>query len=65
MIDGSMSINELLAKYPETMKVFDDFGMGCVGCEAALFENIEQGARVHGVNVERLLESLTVIVGEG
>ena len=44
MIDRKMSINEVLNKYPESMKVFEDFGLGCVGCEAALFENIEQGA---------------------
>ncbi|HBL23289.1 MAG TPA: disulfide oxidoreductase, partial [Deltaproteobacteria bacterium] len=54
-----------LAKYPETERVFKEFGLGCVGCEAALFESIEQGARVHGVDVDRLIEGLLKTVGEG
>ncbi|HOC45122.1 MAG: DUF1858 domain-containing protein [Syntrophorhabdaceae bacterium] len=64
MIDRKMSINEVLNKYPESMKVFEDFGLGCVGCEAALFENIEQGAQVHGVDVDRLLAGLKETIGE-
>ena len=64
MNDRKMSINEVLNKYPESMKVFEDFGLGCVGCEAALFENIEQGAQVHGVDVDRLLAGLKETIGE-
>ena len=64
MIDRKMSINEVLNKYPESMKVFEDFGLGCVGCEAALFENIEQGAQVHGVDVDRLLAGLKETIGD-
>jgi hybrid cluster-associated redox disulfide protein len=64
MIDKKMSINEVLSKYPESMKVFEDFGLGCVGCEAALFENIEQGAQVHGVDIDRLLAGLREVTGE-
>ena len=64
MIDKKMSINEVLNKYPESMKVFEDFGLGCVGCEAALFENIEQGAQVHGVDIDRLLAGLMEVTGE-
>lgn len=64
MIDRKMSINEVLNKYPESMKVFEDFGLGCVGCEAALFENIEQGAQVHGVDIDRLLAGLKETIGE-
>jgi hybrid cluster-associated redox disulfide protein len=35
-----------------------EFGMGCLGCAAAHFENIEQGAVVHGIDVPALLEAL-------
>jgi len=65
MIYPETPIEEILAKYPETERVFKEFGLGCVGCEAALFESIEQGARVHGVDVERLIEGLLKTVGEG
>jgi len=65
MIYPETPIEEILAKYPETARVFEEFGLGCAGCEAALFESIEQGARVHGVDVERLIEGLLKTVGEG
>ncbi len=64
MIDRKMSVSEVLSKYPGSLKVFEDFGLGCAGCEAALFENIEQAAQVHGADVDRLLAGLMLIVGE-
>jgi hybrid cluster-associated redox disulfide protein len=35
-----------------------DHGMGCVGCAAAHFENIEQGASAHGIDVDSLIDDL-------
>ncbi|MHB8110226.1 MAG: DUF1858 domain-containing protein [Syntrophorhabdaceae bacterium] len=65
MIDPKMSIREVLIKYPNSSKVFEEFGLGCAGCEAALFENIEQGAQVHGVDINSLLDGLSKMIGEG
>jgi len=59
-----MSINEVVRKHPETIPIFEKFGLGCVGCEAALFENIEQGAEVHGIDVETLIARLNSIIAQ-
>lgn len=56
-----MTILEVVSKYPETVAVFEEFGLACVGCRAALFEDIEEGAKVHGVDVEKLITSLNGI----
>jgi hybrid cluster-associated redox disulfide protein len=64
MINKNMSINEVVRKHPETIPIFAKFGLGCVGCEAALFENIEQGAEVHGIDVETLITSLNSIIAK-
>jgi hybrid cluster-associated redox disulfide protein len=64
MINKKMSINEVVRKHPETIPIFEKFGLGCVGCEAALFENIEQGAEVHGIDVETLITSLNSIIAK-
>lgn len=64
MIDRKTSISEVLSKYPGSMKVFEDFGLGCAGCEAALFESIEQGAAVHGADIDGLLAGLKQVIGE-
>jgi hybrid cluster-associated redox disulfide protein len=57
-----MSINEIVRKHPETIPVFEKFGLGCVGCQAALFEDIEEGAKVHGIDVEDLVTHLNSII---
>jgi hybrid cluster-associated redox disulfide protein len=62
MISKDMLIDEVLRKHPETTVVFEKFGFGCIGCEAALFENIEQGAKVHGVDVKALIANLNSVV---
>jgi hybrid cluster-associated redox disulfide protein len=58
MISKYMLIEEVVSKHPETTPVFKQFGFGCLGCQAALFESIEQGAKVHGIDVETLITNL-------
>lgn len=58
MIHKNMSIEDIVKKYPETILIFEKYGLGCVGCQAALFENIEQGAEVHGIDVGTLIKDL-------
>jgi hybrid cluster-associated redox disulfide protein len=62
MINKNMTIHELVKKHPETIPVFEKFGLGCLGCQAALFENIEQGARVHGIDVEALIANINSVI---
>ena len=57
-IDKSMSIIDVVQKYPQTADVFRNFGMGCLGCIAARFENIEQGALAHGSVLDDLIADL-------
>ncbi|MGA3173723.1 MAG: DUF1858 domain-containing protein [Syntrophorhabdales bacterium] len=58
MINKKMSIGEVVKKHPETVAIFERHGLGCLGCQAALFESIEQGAEVHGVDVDLLISDL-------
>lgn len=61
-ITKDMSIMEVVQKYPDTVEVFMNSGMGCLGCAAAHFENIEQGALAHGIDVDSLMEGLNAVV---
>lgn len=58
MITKEMSIMEVVQKYPQTAVIFQRHGMGCLGCAAAHFENIAQGAEAHGINIEALITDL-------
>ena len=57
-ITRDMGIIDALQKYPQIVEVFFEFGMGCLGCAAAHFETIEQGAMAHGMDVDALMAAL-------
>ncbi len=61
-ITKEMSILEAVQTWPETAAVFMEFGMGCLGCMAARFENIEQGATAHGIDVDALIAALNDVI---
>lgn len=63
-ITKEMGIMEVVQQWPDTANIFMDFGMGCLGCAAAHFENIEQGASAHGIDVDALINALNQAVGE-
>jgi hybrid cluster-associated redox disulfide protein len=62
MITKEMKIEEVIQKYPETIEVFMQHGFHCLGCAAASFENIEDGATVHGIDVDKFVEELNKII---
>ena len=57
-ITGDTSILEVVQKYPDTIKVFMEHGLGCIGCALAHFENIREGAQAHGIDVDALVKDL-------
>lgn len=63
MISKDMSITDVVDRYPETAEVFMRYGMHCFGCMAARFENIEQGALAHGIDVDSLINDLNIAAG--
>lgn len=63
-ITKDMSIIEVVQKHPQTAEVFRNHGMGCLGCAAARFENIEQGASAHGIDVTALVDALNKAVAK-
>ncbi|MGQ9681548.1 MAG: DUF1858 domain-containing protein [Anaerolineae bacterium] len=63
-ITREMTIAEVVQKYPQTIPVFLAHGLMCFGCAVARFENIEQGATAHGIQVEPLMRDLNAAVSE-
>ena len=61
-VTKDMSILEVVQKYPYTAEVFFYAGMGCLGCMAARFENIEQGCLVHGIDPDELVGALNEVI---
>ncbi len=59
-ITGSMIINDVIKKYPQTIKIFNDYKVdSCCGGGAP----IETTAKRDGVDVEGLLKALNHVAG--
>lgn len=63
-ISREMSIAEVVQKYPQTVPVFLAHGLMCFGCAIARFENVEQGAIAHGIDVDALMKDLNAAAAE-
>ncbi|MCK4997230.1 DUF1858 domain-containing protein [Candidatus Pacearchaeota archaeon] len=57
-ITKDMTFAELIAKDKDAAKKLSDRGLFCGGCPMAQFETIENGAKAHGVDVDKLIEEL-------
>ena len=57
-VTKDMGILDIVQQYPQSVAVFQKYGMGCLGCAAARFENLEAGAKVHGVDPDELVAHL-------
>lgn len=63
-ITKDMPIGQVVEKYPQSIPVFLAHGLMCFGCAIARFENIEQGASAHGIDVDALINDLNKAISE-
>ncbi len=61
-IKKDMSMQEIFEKFPETVEVFHFHGLHCIGCFAAAYETLEEGAKAHGMDLEKLMDDLNAAV---
>jgi hybrid cluster-associated redox disulfide protein len=54
-------IRDIVNMGPEAIQILMNFGMRCIGCPASQAESIKQAATVHGIDVEKLVQSLNHI----
>ena len=64
MVTKDTGIIEAVQNHPEIMEVFAEYGLGCIGCMAAHFETIGQGAGAHGIDVDALIEDINKVIAE-
>lgn len=62
MIAKEMTIGEIIRRYPQTLHIFERYGLTCYECQIAEYEALEHGAGVHKVDVEKLLEELNQVI---
>lgn len=63
-VTKEMSILDIVQKHPESLEIFAKYGLGCIGCAAARFENLEAGAKVHGFDPEEMVAEINALIAD-
>ncbi len=58
LITKKMKFSEIMKKYPEVTESLFEKGMHCIGCVMSQFETLEQGALMHGMDPDELVEEI-------
>ncbi len=61
-VTKDMNILEIAQNFPESIEVFHKYGLGCLGCAAARFENLEAGAKVHGYDPDAMVADINALI---
>jgi hybrid cluster-associated redox disulfide protein len=57
-IKKEMKFTEIIKKNPDAVEILFREGMHCIGCGMAGFETLEQGALMHGLDPDKLVEEI-------
>lgn len=61
-ITKSMTIEEIVEKYPKTVDVFMKFNIPCLVCGEPIWGTLEETARKYNVEIDKLLEELNRVI---
>lgn len=57
-ITKDMTLGEVLQVKPTSQKVFEEWGIHCSGCPASAMETVAEGAMMHGIDIDKLIDDL-------
>jgi len=63
-ITGDMNIQEIVSTYPQTLGVFFQYGLGCIGCHASSYESLAEGVMMHGIDLDAILKELNELIAK-
>ncbi len=55
---AEQTVDDVMQRWPATIRVFLDFGLHCVGCPIATFHSVDEACGEHGVDLEAFLRGL-------
>ena len=58
-----MTVDQVMKRWPASVRVFLDFKMSCVGCPIAAFHSVDEASREHEIDGHAFLSSLRSVAG--
>jgi len=55
---ADLMVDEVMRRWPSTIRVFLDFRMRCVGCPIATFHSVDEACDEHGADAAAFLSKL-------
>lgn len=63
-ITKDMIIGDVISVFPEAVEVIIEFGIHCIGCHGAMYETLEMGCGIHGINADDLCKEINKRIKE-
>ncbi|WEX08562.1 DUF1858 domain-containing protein [Chelativorans sp. AA-79] len=55
-------VDDVMRRWPETIRVFLNYRMHCVGCPIGRFHTLADACREHGIDLDHFLADLRVVI---
>jgi hybrid cluster-associated redox disulfide protein len=55
---SDMTVDQVMNRWPATMRVFMDFKLSCIGCPIATFHSVDEASREHRIDGGAFLAAL-------
>jgi hybrid cluster-associated redox disulfide protein len=62
-VTADTMVDQVMNRWPASIRVFMDFKMGCVGCPIAAFHSVDDAVREHKVDPAAFLNALRAVTG--
>ena len=62
---SDMAVGDVLERWPQTVPVFQELKMACVGCAMAPFDTLDDVAAIYKIDLSQFMESLYLAINSG
>ena len=56
-----MTVDQVMNRWPASIRVFMNFKMSCVGCPIATFHSVDEASREHKIDAAAVLGALQLV----
>jgi hybrid cluster-associated redox disulfide protein len=56
------AVDDVMQRWPTTLRVFIQLGMKCIGCPIAPFHSVEDACRVHALDETQVVSALIAAI---
>ena len=57
-IGSHLPVDDVMTRWPATIRVFLDYKLSCVGCPIASFHSVDDACREHGIDPGSFIAAL-------